>query len=113
MAIEIFNEPGRSAFVLTADSGTVTTSGNTTLITPASGLRVRVFYLSYNNTAATVEAYFAFGGTSFLKNKVLANSVIAKDFGDFRCIQGSVDQALVINLDVATTVNWNVLSVQV
>ena len=113
MAVEIFNEAGRSAFILTANSGQVTTSGNSTLVTPASGNRLRIFYLSFNNTTATVECYFAFGSTQFLRNNVLANSVIAKDFGDFRCIQGAVDQALVLNLSVATTVNWNALYVEV
>ena len=102
-----------SLLVLTPKSGQVTASGNTTLVTPASGKRLRVFYLSFNNTTTTVECYFAFGTMQFLRNNVLANSVIAKDFGDFRCIQGAVDQALVLNLSVATPVNWNVLYVEV
>ena len=112
MAVEIFGA-GRTALILTPNSGQVTTAGNSTLVTPASGNRLRIHYLSFNNTSATVECYFAFGSTQFLRNNVLANSVVAKDFGEFTAMQGTVDQALVLNLSVATTVNWNALYVEV
>lgn len=90
-------------------SGQVTTSGNTSLVTPASGATLHVHYCSYNPKAAT-EAGFRWGstGTIFLRNDVTANSVIAKDFGETRYIMGKPDESLFLNQSVATTVNWTV-----
>ena len=98
---------------LTPAGGQVSSSGDNTLITPSSGKLLRIYYLSYNNTTATVECYFTFAGVNFLRNKIIANSVIAKDFGDFRCVQGSVGGTLVLNLDTATPVNWSCMYVEI
>lgn len=94
--------------VLTSASGQASGSGNNTVVTPSSGKRLRIYYLSYNPLAA-VEAAYRFGaaGTLFLRNNVTANSVIAKDFGDLRYLQGAVDEALILNLSSAVTTNWN------
>ena len=99
---------------LTPASGQVSSSGNNTLITPTSGKKLRVFYASYNPLLA-VEAAFRFGaaGTLWLRNNITANSVVAKDFGDLRYLEGAVDQVLILNLSLAITTNWTVLYVEV
>ena len=99
---------------LTPASGSVSGSGNTTLITPTGGKSLRVFYASYN-PALAVEAAFRFGasGTLWLRNSVVASSVIAKDFGAFRYIQGAADEALILNLSLAVTTIWNTFYIEV
>lgn len=89
-------------------SGQVSTLGNNTLLTPASGKKLRLFYVSYNPIVA-VEAAFRFGaaGGLFLRNNVTAGSVIAKDYGFSRYKEGAVDEPLVLNLSVGVAVNWN------
>mgnify|MGYP001573983118 CR=1 FL=1 len=97
-----------------AASGQVSASGNNTLVTPASGKKLRLFYVSYNPLLA-IEAAFRFGasGSLWLRNNITANSVIAKDFGAFRSLEGAVDQALLLNLSLAVSTNWNVFYVEV
>lgn len=96
-------------FPLTISAGQVTTSGNTQIVAPMSGAKVRVHYCSYNPTAAA-EVGFRFGsaGTIFLRNNVTAGSVIAKDFGEMRHIEGAPDEALFLNQNVAVITNWTV-----
>ena len=98
---------------LTYASGQTSTSGNTTLLTPASGKLIRVYYASYNPLLA-VEAAFRFGatGTLWLRNNITANSVIAKDFGDFRFVQGTVGEVLILNLSLGVATNWNIMYVE-
>ena len=112
-------EPGDSQVivgpgVLTIASGQVSSLGNNTLITPAAGTRIRVYYASYNPLLA-VEAAFRFGtaGSLWLRNNVTANSVIAKDFGDLRFIQGAVGEAVILNLSLAVGINWNLTYLEV
>ena len=99
-----------SPLALLPASGQVANSGNNTLLTPTTGRRLRLFYVSYNPIAA-VEAAFRFGttGTLWLRNNIVANSVIAKDFGDLRVLQGGVDESLMLNLSAAVPVNWTAL----
>ena len=98
-----------STNALTEMSGQVNGSGNNTLITPASGKKLQIYYLAYNPLLA-VEAAFRLGATGqlFLRNNVTANSVIAKDFGATRHLEGAVDDPLILNLSLAVAVNWNV-----
>lgn len=95
-------------------SGSVNSVGNNTVITPTSGKKLRLSYLSANNASAT-ELGFRFGaaGTLFLRNNLTANAVVAKDFGDFRYIQGAVNEALILNLTLGVTVIWNCLYIEV
>ena len=99
---------------LTVASGQVTTLGNNTLITPTSGKKLRLYHVLYNPLLA-VEAAFRFGaaGTLFLRTNVLANSVIGKDYGDFKYMQGATDEALILNLSLGVATNWNVMYVEV
>ena len=99
---------------LTPASGSVTGLGNNTLITPASGKKIRLSYVSYN-PALAVEAGFRFGaaGTLFLRNSIGAGSVVSKDFGDMRYVEGAVDEALILNLSVGVATIWNALYVEV
>lgn len=100
--------------LLTVASGQVNSSGNNTLITPSSGKALRVYYVSYN-PLAEVQAAFRFGasGTLFLRNNVVANSVVSKDFGDFRWVAGAVDEALILNLSSGVVTNWNAFYLEV
>lgn len=102
------------ALVLTTNplvaSGVATASGNNTLITPTSGKKIRLFYVSYNPLSA-VEAGFRFAaaGTIWLKFSVAGSSVITKDFGPaMRYFEGAIDQALILNLSSTVNVNWTV-----
>ena len=97
--------------ILTPASGSVNGSGNNTLVTPTVGKKLRLAYISYNPSLA-VEAGFRFGaaGTLFLRNKLTAGgSIVAKDFGDLRCLEGAIDEALILNLSVGVATIWNAL----
>lgn len=93
--------------VLTPASGIVSASGLSACITPTSGRKLKIYYLAYN-CLADVEAYFQFGSSSthFLRNNIVAHSVIAKDFHG-KLIEGLVDEPLNIVLSVAVSVIWN------
>lgn len=97
------------AEALTPAAGVVNAAGNNTLLTPAAGLSLRIYYASYNPLVA-VEAAFRFGaaGGLWLRNNLIANAVVAKDFGDWRYLQGAVNEALILNLSLAVAVNWTV-----
>lgn len=91
-------------------SGSVSSSGNNILVTPTAGTKLRISYLSYN-PAASVEAAFRFGatGTLFLRNNLtVGGSVIAKDYGDFRYIEGAINESLYLNLTSGVATIWNV-----
>ena len=94
---------------ITPASGQVAGAGNNTILTPDSGKHLRIFYASYNPFAA-VQAAFRFGpaGTLWLVNSVVANSVIAKEFGPTRLLEGAVDESLILNLSDAVATNWTV-----
>lgn len=97
------------------DSGTASSSGATAIHTPASGKRTRIHYASYN-PAASCDVYFRFGGggTAFLHNSLTqAGAVIAKDFGDFRYVEGAVDEVLYIVLGSAVANIWNIFYTEV
>ena len=106
--------PVSGASALNYASGQVNGLGNNTLITPASGKKIRIYYLNYNPLLA-VEAGFRFGaaGTLLLRANVIANSVIAKDYGDFKYVEGAVDEALILNLSLAVNVIWNVFYLEI
>ena len=94
---------------LRVGAGQVSVAGNTALITPALGKSLRVYYCSYNPKGA-VEAAFRFGPTGllFLQNNIPANSVIAKDFGDFRYLEGAVNEPCMLNLSQGVVTKWTV-----
>lgn len=94
---------------LTIASGQTAAAGNTEIVAPAAGTRLRLYYLSYNPILA-VEVAFRWGasGALFLRNNITATSVIAKDMGDFRYLQGGVGESLFLNLSLAVTTNWTV-----
>ena len=105
-------EPGDSIYTSTVEcsslSGTASASGNTTLVTPASGKHLRIFYVSYNPTTATTAAFrFGEAGTLWFKNAVPAKSIVAKDW-NARHLAGAVDEPLILNLADAVSTNWNV-----
>lgn len=94
---------------LTALSGSASSLGNNLLITPTTGARLHIYYVSYNNSGV-VEAAFRFGtaGTLFLRNNlVMAGSIVAKEFGT-KYLAGAVNEALYLNLSQAVSTIWNV-----
>ena len=99
---------------LLSASGQVGSEGNNTLLTPVGGKKLRVYYLSYN-PLEDVTAGFRFGaaGGLFLYNAVFDHAIVAKDYGDFRYLEGAVDEPLVLNLSGAIATNWNCNYVEV
>lgn len=95
-------------------SQTVSTSGNTTLITPTSGRRVRLFYVLMNAdgaNAADVTSAVRFGASGSLVYPVClkAGSIFARNIGaGRRYVQGAINEALIANLSAAQTVNLTV-----
>ena len=110
MAILVVTE----RLAVSAASGEVGEIGNNTLVTPSKGKRVRLLYCSYNPSAA-VEAAFRFGanGDKFLRNNLTTGgSVVAKDMGDLRYLEGDVDAPLILNLSAAVATIWNAFYVE-
>lgn len=94
-------------------SGTVSSSGDNDLVTPTAGKAIRLYYVSYNPTAAPVTAFFKLGAKQFLLNLLaVANSIIMKDCGD-KYIQGNPDEKLKLNLNSAISTNWNAMYIEV
>ena len=95
--------------VPTIGAGQASSSGNNTLITPTAGMKLRVYYLSYNPVTAA-ECAFRFGatGTLFLRNNIASKSVVAKEMGVSRYLEGAVNEPLILNLSDAVTTNWTV-----
>lgn len=91
-----------------------TLSGNTTIVTPASGRRIRLHYLEYSAdgaNSADVTVYLRFGasGGAKYRTSLKAGSVFARNVGaGRRYIQGGIDEALIVNLSAGQTVNISV-----
>lgn len=99
---------------LTPASSTVSSIGNNTCITPTAGKKLRISYLSYNPIATVTCAFrFAAAGDLFLQNVMPAGSIVAKDFGDLRYIEGAINEALILNLSSAVSTVWNCFYVEV
>lgn len=101
--------------VLTPASGSVSSSGNNTCVTPTSGKKLQVSYYAYNPSAA-VECGFRFGASGVLQLRnslTTGGAIVMKDFGDRRCVEGAVNEALVLNLSSAVPTIWNALYVEV
>jgi hypothetical protein len=102
-------------YELTPASGTITDAGNTIVLTPSAGKRLRIFYLSYNPDGETDIGYrFGAAGPLFLFNHIrFGGSIVGKDFGDQRYLQGAVDEDLVLNQSAIVNTNWNVFYLEV
>jgi hypothetical protein len=96
---------------VTAEAFTVSSSGNTILVTPPAGKNVRVYYVAYSadpaNSAAVVAFLrFAVAGAAKYKVGLLAGAIYARNIGAGRYHQeGNVDESLVVNLSAAQTVH--------
>jgi hypothetical protein len=101
-------------YKVTAASGSVNGTGNNTCITPSSGKKLRLFYLSYNPFLA-VEIAFRFGvsGPLFLRSKLMAGGVISKELGTNRYLEGAVDEPLILNLSGNVDTIWNAFYIEV
>lgn len=95
-------------------SGIASASGDTDLVVPFGTNKIRIHYMSYN-PAAAVTAAFKFGsGSLFFQNVVtVGGSIIAKDNGDFRYIEGSPGETLKLNLSAAVSTAWNVFYTEI
>lgn len=104
-----FSNVNVSPTQLITASGTVSSSGNNTVVTPSSGKKIRVYYLSYNPSAPVTAAYrFGAAGNLFLQNNIVqGGSIVSKDFGDFRYVQGATDEVLILNLSAGVSTIWN------
>lgn len=91
-------------------SSSTAASGNTAVVTPASGKAVRVHYVSYNPSSDQNEIAFRFGaaGAKFLLNTVPAGSIIAKDFGDAKYVTGAIDEVFYFYQGFGASSNYNV-----
>ena len=96
---------------LLSASGTASSSGaNLIIAAPTAPFHIRLSYLSYNPDSP-VTAAFSFGaaGTEFLKNKLQGSgSIVAKDFGDFKSLEGGEAVGLYLRLSAAVPTQWNV-----
>jgi hypothetical protein len=104
-----FSNVNVSPTQLITASGTVSSSGNNTVVTPSSGKKIRVYYLSYNPSSPVTAAYrFGAAGNLFLQNNIVqGGSIVSKDFGDFRYAQGATDEVLILNLSAGVSTIWN------
>lgn len=86
----------------------INTSGNNTILTPASGKKIRLYWLglstSQDNAAEVLAlAKFTTGGTPFYRWNLGAPGA----FSHWEVVTGGTDEALVINLSGAQTVQAN------
>jgi len=90
----------------TTRAGSISTVGDNSIITPAAGKLLRVFWVglssSQDNTGETAVTV-KFGSTSHYR----WNMGNPGAFSHWQNFQGIVDQPLVINLSAAQTVLWN------
>jgi len=97
----------------TKSSSVANTSGDTTLVTPPGGQRVRLFFFGYSaspSNGSAVMAALRFGANTAFDNQYLSPSQpYARNIGaGRRYIQGGVDEALIVNLSAAQTVYCNI-----
>jgi hypothetical protein len=97
----------------TKSSSVATATGDTTLVTPPGGQRVRLFFFGYSASPANgapVMAALRFGSSAAFDNQYLSPSQpYARNIGaGRRYIQGGVDEALIVNLSAAQTVYCNI-----
>jgi hypothetical protein len=93
---------------------TASTAGNNTLHTPASGKKIRLYFFGYSAgadvTGLVAALKFTTSGTVFDRQYLIAaGQPYARNIqAGKRYIDGGVDEALILNLDVSQTVYCNV-----
>jgi hypothetical protein len=99
---------------LTKKTVTASSSGNNTIHTPAAGSKIRLYFFGYsagsNVTGVVTSLKFASGGTVFDRQYLVApGQPYARNIqAGKRYVDGAIDEALILNLDVAETVYCNV-----
>jgi hypothetical protein len=86
------------------------------LIFPTSGKKLRIYYVSYSPTTAPVLLYLSFSaiGAPLLRNNiVVAGSIIAKDFGSHRYVEGAVNEGFYITTSADVDIHYNVFYTEV
>jgi hypothetical protein len=102
-------------YAVSSKSGTASSSGNNACVTPASGKKLRVFFVDYNPSAA-VTAGFRFGASGDLWHYHAMTTgmvIVAKEFGPQRYREGGINEALNLNLSDAVSTIWNVYYIEV
>lgn len=91
-----------------AHGGTHADLGDNTILTPAAGKRLRIYYLCLNtddNNSAVVVADVKLGDTSRYRISLPAGAIWARALAASGfCLRGAVDAPFVINLSAAQTV---------
>jgi hypothetical protein len=93
---------------------TASSGGNTTIETPTSGKSIRVYYIELNadgGNAADVTASLRFtaSGSLVYTTCLVPGAIYARNISAGRkYIQGATDEALILNLSTAQTVNATV-----
>lgn len=99
--------------IVPVKSLTVSASGDTPVVTPATGKKVRLTYLAFSadgaNTADVV-AYLKFGsGAGIYKVSLTPKAIYARNIGaGRRYVEGAVDEALSVNLSIGQGVHVTV-----
>lgn len=96
---------GKSAAVFT-----ITSSGNTTVITPASGKRIRVFWVSYvpssdNSNANLVKVGFGTASGSIDSGQEFYRGFVVSHWEPFT---GAVDKSVIVNTATAEAINGTI-----
>jgi hypothetical protein len=93
---------------------TVSASGDNTIVTPASGKAVRLYYVSLsahdgNGAGVTCILKFGTGGSAKYKVSLTPKAIWARNIGaGRRYLQGAVDAPLVVNLSAAQSIHASI-----
>ena len=99
---------------ISIQASTVSAAGDTTILTPAAGNRIKLGYLSLsadggNSADVTVIVKFGAAGAAVYKVSLKAGSIYARNIGaGKRYGDSGSDTALVVNLSAAQTVHVSV-----
>ncbi len=97
-----------------AKAVTASTSGDTTIHTPTASNRVKLGYICLsadgaNSADVTVIVKFTAGGSTLYKISLKAGAIWARNIGaGQRYLDGGVNNALIVNLSTAQTVNISI-----
>lgn len=94
--------------VRTTQATAVTASGDNTVVTPAAGMRLRVTWVGMSSSESGVETLviLKFGAAGAAKYRWYMGSPGA--FAHWEALEGGVNESLIANLSVATTVQVGV-----
>jgi hypothetical protein len=98
----------------TALSGTVSSAGANTVVTPAAGKTARLYYLALsasatNATDVTVNVTFTSSVTPMYTVNLVPGAIYARNVGAGKnYLSGAVNDSIILNLSSLATVNWSI-----